>query len=341
MLARKIKVIIGALTICMLLTGIAIANPGHSFAQKEPPGKAVDGKNIGKGTLEKNVLGNVGVNCNQEKKKPGERNGLLNATDTAPLKEKLKNKLESTETKKRGSVSGLTVLDGTTGSTTVTTSSPLGNVQLRLYELKKNKKGFDRVKTVYAAKSNKEGKYEFKNVKVGSYVLAVWSPIAAPISESTVSVSVEASTTTNVPDIHFVKLGTVTGKVLLDTSETTLSAGNASDTSSTTTTVTGSKPLANAHLRLYTRVKAKKGYMLFMTEAAVKTDSNGNFTFKNVRPGKYIVKVWSPTAIPVSDKYIEVTAEINKTVTIPDIHMKARPVDVKPIDVFKGGRQKH
>jgi hypothetical protein len=81
--------------------------------------------------------------------------------------------------------------------------------------------------------------------------------------------------------------------------------------------------------------------MLFKTEATVKTDSNGNFTFKNVRPGKYIVKVWSPNAIPVSDKYIEVTAELNKTVTIPDIHMKARPADVKPIEVFKGGRQKH
>lgn len=341
MLARKIKVIIGALTICMLLTGIAIANPGNSFKQKEPPGRAVDGKNLDKGAPINNQLGDANQNCDQKKDKREGRKDLLNANDRKDLKDKLKNKLESTETKMRGAVSGLTLLDGSADSTTVTTSSPLGNVQLRLYQLKKNKRGFDRVKTVYAAKSNKEGKYEFKNVKVGSYVLAVWSPIAVPVSESTISVSVESSATTEVKDIHFKRLGTVSGKVLFDTTEETVSAGSATDTTSTTTTVTGSKPLENAHLRLYTRVAAKKGFMLFMTEAAVKTDSNGNYTFKNVRPGRYILKVWSPNAMPVAEKYIEVTAEASKNVTVPDIHMKSRPTDVKPVEIFKGGRQKH
>jgi hypothetical protein len=133
MLARKIKVIIGALTICMLLTGIAIANPGNSFNRKEPPGKAVNGKTLEKGTPINNQLGNVNQNSNQVKDKQEGRKDLLNANNKAVLKEKLKNKLESTETKMRGAVSGLTLLDGSTDSTTVTTSTPFGNVQLRLY----------------------------------------------------------------------------------------------------------------------------------------------------------------------------------------------------------------
>jgi hypothetical protein len=314
MLSKSLRIIVAAVSLCLLFAGIAIANPGTCVGSK-----AVQKKMTVK-VVKKAVKAKAKEKVNSKSKACNEKTVKKAIIVKKPKKELL------------GSVIGKTLLDTlkitttTAGTTsTVETTTPFGNVHLRLYVTKKTKWGIEQYKTAYAAKSDKNGVYGFNKVAAGSYILKVWSPIALPVSDATISVTVKDSEETNVSDIHFVRLGSVVGKTLLDITKET------STTNGSTTTVTSSEPLANVHLRLYEHKKTKRGYEIFKTTNFTKSDVNGQFVFNNVRPGNYILKVWSPEAIPVADKLIEVTVKVNETVTVSDVHFKPRPIYIEQI----------
>jgi len=295
-LGKSLKMIVGILAVSLMFAGIAMANPG----------KGNNSRVVEKKVIVKNVNKNNNNNSNANS-----RGNVVNKKVVIVKKPQ-----------EFGTVSGKTLLDTkSVDTTTVETSTPFGAVQLRLYVAKKTKWGIEQYKTAYVAKSNKNGEYKFTKVVPGSYLLKVWSPIALPVSDSTITAVVKANEDTKVSDIHFTRLGSIVGKTLLDISKET------SSTSGTTSTVTSSEPLANVHLRLYDHKKTRRGYELFVTTNFARSDSNGQFVLKNVRPGKYTLKIWSSVAIPVNEKFIEVNVIENGTVTIPDIHLKPRPTN--------------
>ncbi len=134
------------------------------------------------------------------------------------------------------------------------------------------------------------------------------------------------------------KFGSVVGKTILDiaceTSVTTTSPVTSTDTSAsisttptagatdtpTTTVTASSKALADVHLRLMT----KKGKKLQATANAAQSNKKGDFSFKNVKPGTYFLKVWAKNYVPVESTLATVTVTAGKTVTIPAIHFTGK-----------------
>ncbi|MBE0447668.1 MAG: carboxypeptidase regulatory-like domain-containing protein [Actinobacteria bacterium] len=158
---RAILLIALAIIVCLALGGITLANAGSV----DPTGKYLSSQ-----------LSSQSSTSMVSSESPRNDIDSKEGTRTASIR--------------FGKISGLTVLD-----TTSTTTSPtlLAHVHLRLV-----RDG----KICRAAQSNKEGAFIFKNIKAGNYTLVAWAKDAKLASKNATSISGGNRTTLTINGIR-------------------------------------------------------------------------------------------------------------------------------------------
>lgn len=86
-------------------------------------------------------------------------------------------------------------------------------------------------------------------------------------------------------------------------------------------------PLKGVHLRLYIK-KGKK--LVYAPVRATQSNKRGEFVFKNVRPGNYVLKVWAWNAKPNNGQLIPVKVTGGCTTNVGAIKFTPRSTIVRP-----------